>query len=139
MLWDFFLKFVKFGIVGFLCMLIDFGLTYFVKETLRLSRYVANSTGFIISAVINYFLNRAWTFRNHDPNMAQQFTIFIIVATLGLLFNTLVLYYFHHNKKLNFYFSKFLATGVTVIWNFLGNRFLTFGDWGNQIVSFIGL
>jgi putative flippase GtrA len=119
-------KFIKFCIAGFTCMMIDFGITYLGKEKLKTSKYIANGFGFLISATTNFFLNRAWTFQNHDPHVFTQFLKFISVALIGLGINTSVLYFFHHNRKQNFYVSKLIATGVTVFWNFIANNFITF-------------
>lgn len=107
-------------------MLIDFGITWLVKEKLRLGKYVANAGGFITSATVNFFLNRMWTFQDSSPDMVFQYTKFISVAGIGLLINTGVLYYFHHNRGMKFYFSKLIATGVTVFWNFGANQLFVF-------------
>jgi putative flippase GtrA len=107
-------------------MLIDFSVTWFFKEKVKASRYLANAMGFLISATVNFFINRAWTFHNTDPNVMAQYGKFFGVALIGLGINTSVLYISHHKYKLNFYVGKLAATGVTVFWNFLGNLLFTF-------------
>ncbi|MGZ5244130.1 MAG: GtrA family protein [Bacteroidia bacterium] len=123
---EFIIKFIKFGLVGFLGMLIDFGITYFIKEIVKGHKYVANGLGFAVAATTNYILNRYWTFQSKNPHIAAEYTQFIIVALFGLVINMGVLYYLHHNKKQNFYLAKLVATGVTLIWNFMANAFFTF-------------
>ncbi|MCL1932749.1 MAG: GtrA family protein, partial [Candidatus Azobacteroides sp.] len=58
----FFLKLLKFCVVGFSGMIIDFGTTWFLKEKIKINKYIANSCGFILAASSNYFWNRIWTF-----------------------------------------------------------------------------
>ncbi|RYD78890.1 MAG: GtrA family protein [Sphingobacteriales bacterium] len=123
---EFLIKFIKFGLVGFLGMLIDFGITYFIKEIVKGHKYVANAMGFAIAASTNYILNRYWTFHSKNPHIATEYTQFITVALVGLAINMAVLYYIHHNKKQNFYLAKLIATGITLIWNFGANALFTF-------------
>jgi len=47
-------KFLKFCLIGLSGMLIDFGTTWLLKEKLRINKYFANSTGFILAATSNY-------------------------------------------------------------------------------------
>lgn len=119
-------KFIKFGVVGFSGMLIDFGTTYLCKEKLRLNKYFSNCIGFILAASSNYFLNRIWTFESHKEEIAVQYMQFMIVSTVGLGINSIVLYLLTDKLKWNFYFSKLIAIGITTIWNFFANMAFTF-------------
>ena len=49
----FLLKFVKFCLVGFSGIFIDFGITYFLKEVAKVQQYVANAIGFSLAATSN--------------------------------------------------------------------------------------
>jgi len=42
-------KFVKFGVVGFSGVIVDFGFTYICKEWLKIQKYIANAVGFTIA------------------------------------------------------------------------------------------
>lgn len=119
-------KFIKFGVVGFSGMLIDFGTTYLCKEKLRLNKYLSNCVGFILAATSNYFLNRIWTFESHKEEIAVQYLQFMVVSTVGLGINSLVLYLLTDKMKWNFYFSKLIAIGITTVWNFFANMAFTF-------------
>jgi putative flippase GtrA len=117
-------KFFKFGVVGFSGMLIDFGITYLLKEKAKINRFVANSVGFTIAASSNYVMNRIWTFHSQNPRVGSEYVTFMVVSLLGLGINNFFLYLFE--KRFNFYFSKLLAIGITLIWNFGANYFITF-------------
>lgn len=121
-------KFFKFGIVGSIGVLVDFGITYICKELLKIPKYIANSFGFVIAATTNYFFNRLWTFESHNPNISSEFFKFFIIATLGLGINTFIIWFLTKKFKSNFYFSKAVATLVVMIWNFTANLIYTFNQ-----------
>ncbi len=122
----FLLKFVKFSLVGFSGVFVDFGITFFCKEFLKIQKYIANSFGFIVAATSNYFMNRVWTFHSTNPNIVLEFTRFFIIALIGLLINLLIIWAMSGKFKVNFYVSKLVATLVVTFWNFLINAYYTF-------------
>lgn len=119
-------KFVKFGIVGFSGVLVDFGFTYLGKEWLKIQKYVANAIGFTIAASSNYFLNRWWTFHSQNPQIAVEYGRFLFISLIGLGINTLVLWLLVSRGKYNFYLAKLFAIAVVTIWNFIINLNYTF-------------
>lgn len=119
-------KFLKFCIVGFSGLLIDFGTTWLFKERVKINKYVANSAGFLLAASSNYAINRLWTFQSGYQKIAVQYFLFITISFIGLGINNLVIYLLHDRWRLNFYLSKLIAVGVVTIWNFTMNYFFTF-------------
>ena len=122
----FILKFLKFCLVGFSGMAVDFGVTWVLKEKIKLNKYVSNSTGFILAATSNYIWNRIWTFESTDSGIATEYLSFIGISLIGLIINNFVIFILHDKLKLNFYLSKVFAIGVVTLWNFLMNFFFTF-------------
>lgn len=120
------MKFLKFGVVGFSGLFIDFGLTYLFKEVLHVQKYVSNAIGFMLAASSNYFLNRIWTFESTNPNIALEYTEFIVISIIGLIINTAILYLLVSKLKMNFYLSKIFAIAVVTLWNFFANLLVTF-------------
>ena len=119
-------KFLKFGVVGFSGLFVDFGITYLTKEKLNIPKYIANALGFLTAATTNYFLNRVWTFESDNPELMVEFTEFFIISIIGLGLNTLLLWLLVSRFKMNFYVAKVFAIGLVTIWNFLANAFITF-------------
>jgi putative flippase GtrA len=117
-------KFIKFIVVGFSGLIVDFSITFLLKEKFKIHRYIANSAGFISAASSNYLFNRLWTFESKNPEVFTEYGTFILISLIGLVINNFFLYVFE--KKLNFYFAKFLAIMVTSIWNFTANYYLNF-------------
>lgn len=119
-------KFIKFGIVGFSGLFVDFGMTFLFKEKLHIQKYIANSIGFITAASTNYILNRIWTFHSEDPMVLVEYSQFMIISIIGLIINNLILWLVVSKLKWNFYFSKLIAIGFVTVWNFGANAFITF-------------
>lgn len=120
------MQLIKFCVVGGSGVVVDFGVTYALKEWARWNKYLANSCGFAVAATSNYILNRLWTFESTDPHIARQYLVFIGIALVGLAINNAVIYVIHGRMKLNFYLAKLFAIGVVTFWNFFMNYFFNF-------------
>ena len=118
-------KIIKFCLVGGSGMMLDFALTYLLKEKIKIHRYAANAIGFISAASSNFALNRYWTFESQNPEVYKQFGFFLTFALIGMAINTFFLIVFE-KQNFNFYLSKFFAIVLTTIWNFTTNYFFTF-------------
>ena len=123
-------KFLKFCVVGVTGTIIDFGLTWICKEKLKIPKFIANAIGFVVAATSNYILNRVWTWGSTNEQVGVEYVKFFGVSLIGLGLNTLILYLLHEKMKLNFWFSKVVATGVVMVWNFLANHYFTFAGVG---------
>lgn len=121
-------RMIRFGFVGVLGMLIDFGVTWLCKEKLKLNKFLANALGFTFAVTHNYVLHRIWTFESTHPKIAQQFGLFIAISIMGLALNTGILFLLNEKLKLPFYVSKFGAIALVFIWNFTANTLFTFSS-----------
>lgn len=122
------LKLIKYCVVGASGMLIDFAITYLLKEKIKANKYIANSAGFIAAATSNFFLNKFWTFQDKADNIPVEYLSFLGIGLLGLLINNLVIYLLTEKYKNNFYLSKFIAIIVVTFWNFMMNYLFTFNQ-----------
>lgn len=122
----FLFKFLKFGVVGFSGLIVDFGITWIFKEKLKVHKYIASSLGFITATGTNYTLNRYWTSNNHDPATIIQFGKFFVISLVGLALSNTLIYLLNDKLKWNFYFAKACAIGFVSLWNFFANYLYTF-------------
>ncbi|HEY8688350.1 MAG TPA: GtrA family protein [Chitinophagaceae bacterium] len=120
------LTIIKFGIVGLSGMAIDFFITWICKERLLINKYIANSLGFSVAVVNNFFLNYYWTFHKNDNNINIDFIKFILFAVVGLILNNVFLFLFNSKLKFPFYVAKALAILCVFVWNFTSNYFFNF-------------
>lgn len=121
-----FFKLVKFCVVGFTGMVVDFSITWLLKEKGSVNKYIANSCGFLLAATNNYFWNRYWTFHSTTPDVVPQFLSFLFISVIGLGLNNLFIYCFNDRLKWNFYLSKVMAIVLVTVWNFFMNLAFTF-------------
>lgn len=88
---------------------------------------VASSTGFILGAIVNYYLNYRYTFRSkkrHDEVRIK----FFAVALIGLTVNAAVLSLAIKELHLHYLISQIIATGFVLFLNFAGNYIWTFRE-----------
>ena len=118
-------KAIKFGLVGLSGLLLDFSVTWLLKEKVKVNKYIANSCGFCIAAINNYTWNRFWTFNSRHLWPPELFR-FILFAVIGLLLNNLLLFLFHKKLSVQFYLAKGMSIICVFVWNFFTNFFFNF-------------
>ncbi len=112
---------IRFGLVGFAGILVDYAVTILLKEYFDVNKYVSNSAGFICAASGNYYLNRHWTFKSKNA-LHREYAIFVLVSIMGLLLNNLFIYLLNDRLfQLNYYLAKFMAILIVFNWNFFIN------------------
>lgn len=119
-------RIIKFGIVGMAGMCVDFATTWLLKEKIKINKFLANASGFILAVVNNFFLNSIWTFQNITGNTSSYFFKFILVSLVGLLINFFCLQFFVSQLKTNFYVLKLLVILIVFFWNYFVNLLFTF-------------
>lgn len=122
---EYFYKVVRFGITGIIGMIIDFGVTYLLRDKLKWNKYLANTCGFTLAVINNYILNRFWTFQS-TQDWLPEFEKFALFSVIGLVLNNSFIYLFHEKFKIHFYVSKAIAVFLVFFWNFFSNSILNF-------------
>lgn len=124
--WQFLERILKFGIVGSISFVIDFGTTYFCKERLKVNKFIANAIGFVISVIVNFSLNKYWTFNTTTSNYGVEFIKFIAITSFALIINSILIYLFNSKIKMNFYLSKLIAVFIVMFFNYSMHSIYTF-------------
>ena len=118
--------FIKFCMVGFLGFLTDLTVTFTLKNKVKVNKYVANSIGFMCGCVINYTLNKLWTFNDDNADIINQFARYVTISVGGLLISNLLIYLLTTKMKANFFVAKISSVVIVSIWNFVMNYCFTF-------------
>ena len=119
-----FLKFSGVGLVGTavqyvtLFVLVQFGGIYPV---------LASTTGFVMGAFVNYYLNYIYTFKS-DKSHYEAMPKFFSVAAVGMFLNGLIMELLISNINLQYIFAQLVTTGIVLLWNFTANRIWTFTE-----------
>lgn len=127
---------LKFGVVGFVCFLIDFGITTGFTNFLGVHYLISKFLGFVVSAVVNYILSIKFVFtKKKEMDKKKEFTVFIILSAFGLLINEVVMYvcmdgiYVNNGflqeavtREMMVSLSSIVATGIVMVYNFISRK-----------------
>ena len=135
----------KFGVVGVICFVIDFGIYTVLNLVFRSAGIdqvfpfyylVSQLCSFIVSVTVNYILSFKYVFRRReDMSKQKEFVIFVILSAVGLVINEIVLYigmdivysgwaWLHSllSQTLAETFFKLFATAVVMVYNFITRK-----------------
>jgi putative flippase GtrA len=144
-------QFAKFVVVGFLNTSIDFGVLNLLSIYTGLTKGIliggVNVPGFALAAVNSYFMNKFWVFRKlrkpGEKVSYSDFFTFVVVVIIGVFINggIVILLTTYVNplaglsaeRWLNV--SKVVATTVSLVWNFVGFKFLVFRSPKQKLVK----
>ena len=118
---------LKFGIVGFICFFIEFGVMVGLVELAGVNELIASAAGFVISVAVNYILSITVVFdANKEANKAKQFIIFMILSLIGLGINQLIMWlgveWLSPFMDRAYMLVKIFATGVVMVFNFITRK-----------------
>jgi len=128
-------QFIKFCVVGAIGTVVDWGIFYpanffllrgFSQVNIQAIRQISKGISFIVSATVNYVLNRKWTFRSREKAIAQQAGKFFLVALGGLAINQIFFYLATGILLWRNIFGLILGTAAATLWNFFVNKKWTF-------------
>lgn len=85
----------------------------------------ASSAGFVIGALINYFLNYRFTF-NSSKSHTEAMTKFFIVAVIGAAINAVIMFAGTSYTAINYVVVQICATALVLFLNYFLNRIWTF-------------
>lgn len=124
-------QFVRFGLVGVVNTVIDFGVLNALMLLLGRPAGVmllgCNAVAFICANLNSYVANRTWTFAGNRVASWKEFGAFLAIAFIGLLINSSVLWLLTRGtpaSMLHLNLAKAAATVVSMGWNFCGYRLL---------------
>jgi len=132
-------QFSKFVVIGFINTGLDFlilnlemFLTGIAKGPYMLAQ---NAISFSIATINSYFFNKYWTFQDKSKKeQGKKFSQFLAVSLGGVIINSSVVFIittyippvFGIQSVLWANLAKVIATGISLIWNFIGYKFWVF-------------
>lgn len=113
----------KFGVVGGLAFLIDYGIMALLTEVFSVNYLLSTTISFIISVIFNYIMSIFWVFDvDQDKNKRTVFTVFIVLSVIGLLLNDLFMWVFVDGMMIHYLIAKIIATFLVMIYNFITRK-----------------
>lgn len=119
------IQMLRYAIVGGTGALVDLGVLYILTEFFDIYYLYSTTTAFVVSALLNFYFNRRWTFGS-TGNAKKQLLIFAFVSSSGLLINAGAMYGLVEGLHIYYMLAKIFSIAVVTIWNFLWNKYLTF-------------
>ena len=117
------LQIFKFGVVGGIAFVIDYGIMVFCKEVLHFSVLLSAFFGFTISVIYNYIASVRWVFDvNKEKNKTRNFILFIVFSVIGLLLTELIMWFGTDVINISYLIVKIIATIIVMIFNFITRK-----------------
>ncbi|MES9901622.1 MAG: GtrA family protein [Sedimenticola sp.] len=118
-------EFIRFGIVGVVNTVVDFGLFILLFWGLELEPLKANTMAYFMAVTNSYILNHLWTFRVDNSALSLvSYVRFVAFNSFGLFISTLAILFLSNFIRIEF--AKLLAVGITLVWNYTTSRRFVF-------------
>ena len=119
-------QFLKFGVVGALAFVIDYGVLMLLSQVVGWDPVVSSVFSFVISLVFNYVASMRFVFeRREDLSRRREFAIFVVLSVIGLAINSVCMWAgtaAFGDGALSVTVTKLVATAVVAIWNFVSRK-----------------
>jgi putative flippase GtrA len=118
-------QFFVFSIIGAVGTAGHYATLITLVELLSQPAVLASTLGFVVGALINYILNYHITFQSDKPHR-QALLQFLLIAVIGGMMNTALMYLGVELLQLYYIIAQILATGIVLVWNFLASKHWAF-------------
>lgn len=114
---------MKFGVVGVIAFVIDFGVMVLLTEVFGLNPVASATVSFIVSVIFNYVASMRYVF-SHRAGMSRtrEFVIFVVLSVIGLGINDALMWAGTELVMLDYRLVKIGATAIVMVWNFVTRK-----------------
>ena len=116
-----FLQFFRYGFVGAVATVADWGVLYLLTEFAKIPYLISCVPAFLIGLTVNYLLSRFFVFsgEKNKHSASTEFVVYGIIGVIGLLLTVAIMYLLTQILRLPHYMiSKIISTVVVFVWNF---------------------
>lgn len=132
-------QFSVFVVIGGINTAIDFAVLNIEMEITGITKgsglFVLNTISFLVAVINSYFMNKYWTFQDVTRHREEtKFAQFIAVSLIGSGINSTIVAgittfippTFGLSERVWANIAKLFATGISLIWNFVGYKLFVF-------------
>lgn len=120
---------MKFGVVGIIAFVIDFGVMVFLTEVFGIDPVISATVSFIISVIFNYAASMRYVFSHREGmSRTREFIIFVVLSAIGLGINDLLIWAGIDLATFDYRLVKIFATAVVMVWNFVTRKIFLEGE-----------
>ena len=116
------IQLIKFGIVGVIATVVDFGVLMFLKELMHIDVLVASAVAFSVSVIANYILSMLFVFKGSESGKLKEFIIFVALSFGGLLINQFIMWIGTEMLAVYYIWVKIFACIFVPIYNFVTRK-----------------
>ena len=116
---------ILYAFVGALCSIADI-LLFYIFYLLSDNVIISSIISFSIATGINYLLSRKHVFMPGKYEVPSEILRLFIVSVIGLILNTLIVYFLTQYFMLPPVLSKVIAIPLLFFWNFALRKFFVF-------------
>jgi putative flippase GtrA len=122
-----FIQLFRYGFVGGLAFLVDYGTLVLLTEFAGMHYLLAATISFILGLITNYLLSITWVFNQHKLNNRWvEFLLFAFIGVVGLGLNDAIMFLCTERCGIHYTLSKIIATAIVFFWNFLARKLILF-------------
>lgn len=121
---------MKFGVVGAIAFVIDYGLLALLTEAFGVNYLVSATISFTASVAFNYVASMRYVFtRKQGMSRRREFAIFVALSIAGLIINNACMWAGVEFLGIHYLVVKIGATFLVMVWNFVTRKiFLDAGE-----------
>ena len=116
------IQLIKFGIVGVIATVIDFGVLMFLKELMHIDVLAASAVAFSVSVIANYILSMLFVFESRGNSKVKEFLVFVVLSIGGLLLNQFIMWLGTEIMTAYYLWVKVFALVFVPIYNFVTRK-----------------
>ncbi len=117
------MQIIRFGLIGGIAFVIDYGLLNFCTEVLHIYYLTSSIISFTVSVIFNYVASVKWVFSvDNGKSSGQNLTFFITFSIIGLLINQLIMWVGTDLGHIDYRITKLLATFIVMVFNYITRK-----------------
>ena len=119
-----FSQLIKFGLVGGIAFLIDYGIMVLLTEVFKIPSLISAAISFTVSVIFNYIASVKWVFDvdKEKNSKTKELVVFILLSIVGLGINELIMWIMDKEFGIYYMISKIVATIVVMCYNFITRK-----------------
>ena len=116
------IQLIKFGIVGVVATVIDFGTLMILTEIMNIDVLVSSAVAFSVSVIANYILSMLFVFKGGKNGKVKEFILFVVLSIGGLLINQFIMWLGTEILTVYYLWVKIFACIFVPIYNFVTRK-----------------
>ena len=113
---------LKFGAVGIIAFIIDYGTLIILTEVLNIHYLVSSFISFSTSTIFNFVASIKWVFDTNGKGSLKTFLTFIIFSVIGLGLNQVIMVLGVESVGVHYTITKIVATSIVMVFNFITRK-----------------